>query len=185
MRTGRGPEPGVEIVQEERQEEIEHEDGNERDHEGFGCRSPHALGAGLTIKTAMTAYQCNGGSKEHRLDQTRGEVPKTHVALCVCPIVMSLDRIHSCADESAAHHAHEVSKYRQQRNQQYTGQESWHDKVMNRIDAETSEGINLFGDAHGGELGGDRAADSAGQHGGGEHWPELAHDRNVYDRAHP
>ena len=56
---------------------------------------------------------------------------------------------------------------------------------MDRVGAHAGQGVDLLGDAHGAQLGRHGAADAAGQHGGGQHRAQLAHQRHVDDRAQP
>src|SRR5438270_10438733 len=54
---------------------------------------------------------------------------------------------------------------------------------MQGVDTQASQGINLFGDTHGSQLGGHGAADPAGEHGGGQDRSQFADQREIDDRS--
>ena len=84
--------------------------------------------------------------------------------------------------EQGPDHAHEVGHDRQRRDQQQAAEEPRHHEVMDRIGAHARQGVDLLGDAHRAQFGGHGAAHAAGQHRGGQHRPQLAHQRHVDDR---
>ena len=133
------------------------------------------------MKAAVATDEGDGRPEEHWLDEPGGDVPKADVALRMLPVMIRFDVINTDADQGAAHHAHEVGHDRQQRDEQDTCEEARHDQVVNRVGAETGESVYLLRDPHGGQLSRHRAADAAGEHGGGQHRPQLAHHRHIDD----
>ena len=54
-------------------------------------------------------------------------------------------------------------------------------RYLNGLVDERDQRIDLFGDAHGAEFGGDRGADAAGDHEAGQHRAEFAGDAERHD----
>src|SRR5262249_22124068 len=180
-----GPQAVVQVVQEHRQEEVEHQDGDEGGHEGAGGGPAHALGARLAVEAAVAADDGDGGAEERRLDQPRRQVVQVDVALGVLPVEVALDVIDLNTDQGAAQHAHEVGDDGQQRDQHDAGQEARRRQVVDGVDPQAADGVDLLGDAHRRQLGGHGAADPAREHDRGQHRAQLADDGDVDDRPQP
>src|SRR5262249_34592352 len=73
---GGGPDQVVQVVEEQGQEEVDHEDGDEGADEGVGGGPAHALGAGAAGEPAVAADDADGRPEERRLDQAGHEVPQ-------------------------------------------------------------------------------------------------------------
>ena len=70
----------------------------------------------------------------------------------------------------------------QQRQGDVQRQQARHDQVVHRVRGQRAERVNLLGDAHGAQLGGDGRADPPGDHQAGQDRPQFAAHGNAHHR---
>src|SRR5438094_911160 len=84
-RSRAAPQLIVKVVEEHGQEEVNHEDNDERNHERLGGGPADALGPRPAVEAAVTADQGDGHPEEERLDQAAEHVPQPDEVLRVLP----------------------------------------------------------------------------------------------------
>ncbi len=194
MRWGAGDQPGpssraplgqIDVVQQDAQEQGEHQDRHERMDEGLRGGAPHAFGARRAGESPVATDQRDRRAEEHAFDQPHEQVEGPHELLRVEVVMVRVDPQDHHAVERAAGHAHEVGHDGQRGDEHQAAQEPRHDEEVDRVGAQCFQGVDLLGDAHGAQFGRHGAAHPAGQHRGGQHRPQLAHQRHVDHGTEP
>ena len=86
-------------------------------------------------------------------------------------------------DDPAAENADEIGDHREHRRHDDAGEHPRDDELAHRIGAERAQRVDLIGDDHRPELGGDARSDAAGQHERRQHGAELFDHRRAHQPA--
>ena len=143
-----------------------------------------AARAARGVVAVVAAHQCDDEAEHRRLDQARADVPQLQEVQRVADIDGRVELQHPRGHQPAAGNANGVGHDGQQGHHQDAGQKARADQVAERVGRQGAHGVDLFGRAHGPDLGGDGRGDPSGQHQGRQHRPELAGDPQRHDLRH-
>src|SRR5579859_4012090 len=153
-----------------------------RDHR-IGGRLADALGAALGMIAVIAAENGDHQAEHGGLDQARRDI----LGLQRIPHRMNeIGRVEAQlvgADQIAAEHRDDIGYHDQQRQGDQARQNARRDQIFERVGRERGQRVDLFGDAHGADLGGHRGADTARHHQRGQDRAEFAGGRDHHDRG--
>src|SRR5487761_212338 len=174
--TGAAAASDAELVEEDREERIEHNDQeNSLDH-GLRRMPADALGAAGHPQTLVAADQRNAGGEERRLYDTEKYAPQRHRTAQLIEERRQRDIERHPAYDRATGQAGEIGPKGQERQGQDQSENTRHDQQFDRIEAERTHGVDLLVDDHGADLGGEGAAGAPGDDDGGEQAAQFAQE---------
>lgn len=166
-----------------REKEVQDNDGDETVDEALGARLADPAGAGAAGESFVAGNQGDGGAEEDGLDDAFEDLPVVDAAGGELPVGAFGNSEGFDGDQPAADDPEEVAVDGQQGREQHAGDEARHDQNADGVGAHDAHGVELFGDVHGAQLGGERAADASGEHDGGQHRANLLDHGDVDDAA--
>src|SRR5687767_1366747 len=92
----------VPILQQAREEEIEHDDRDEAGDEAFGASAPDAGGAAAAGESLVTTDQPNRAAEEERFENAFDDLPGVDAHGGVLPVGLVGDAEGFCGNEPAA-----------------------------------------------------------------------------------
>src|SRR5438105_1433246 len=122
LHNGQPEQPLLQTIEEEREEEIDHQNRDERQDERFGRRPADAFAAGPAMKPAMTTNEGDKHPENYGFREAREDVPQAEIRPAVHPIMVRLDSVNAEANHRAAEHAHHVGEHRQEGDQEHARQ---------------------------------------------------------------
>ena len=131
----------------------------------------------------MTANKGDCGAEKDRFEHSRENVEHAHDVSRIFPVIAPVDAQEIDAEERAADDAEKVGEECKAGDEDEAREESWHDEVMNRIDAHARKSVDLFGDAHRSEFCGNGASDASREHRRRENGAEFLYEGEVDRRA--
>src|SRR5215469_4269009 len=162
------------LVEEDREERIEHNDQEYGLDHGLCCTPPDAFGAAAHQKTFVAADERDTGSEEWRLDDTQKYAPQRHGAVQLHKKCRQRDVERRAAHDRAAREAREIGPERQKRQRQDQREDARHHQDLDRIEAQRAHRVDFLVDDHGADLGGEGAARPAGDDDGGQQSAKFA-----------
>lgn len=166
------------------EEEVEDDDSHEAGDEGLGAGFTDAGGACAGGEAFVASDETDGGAEEDAFGDSFEDLPVIDAEGGVSPVGFIGDVEGFDGDEPSADDAEEVGVDGEQGCEQDAGEETRDDEDADGVCAHDSHGVELFGDVHSSELGGEGAANAAGEHDGGEDGSDLFDDGDIDDGAH-
>ena len=164
-------------------EKVECENDDKDGDEGLGACSSDAFGAVAAGEAFVAADQSDAPAEEDALEDAGEHVPSEDVDGRVFPVGARGDVVDADGDEPAGHRTHEVAIEGEDGGQEQASEESGRDEVSQGVGAHAPEGVDLFGDLHGAEFGGEGSADPSGQHEPGEDGSEFTDEGEVDEQS--
>ena len=158
------------------EEEVEDDDCEEALDEAFGAGASDAAGAGAAGETFVAGDQADGGAEEDAFADAFEDLPMLDGAAGVFPEGFVGNGQGFDGDEPSAGDAEDVAVDGEHGGEEKAGDESGDDEIADRIGAHDAQGVELFGDVHGSQLGGEGSANPAGEHDGGHDGADLFND---------
>ena len=122
----------------------------------MGRRRAHALRAAARMVAVIAAHQRDDEAEHRRLDEAGDDVLGAQIVDGLAEIAAGVEAELVGADQKPAEHADDVGDQHQHRQRVDAGDQPRHDEVFERVGRERRQGVDLVGDAHGADLGGDR-----------------------------
>src|SRR5439155_5040824 len=159
------------------EEEVEDDDGQEAGDEAFGAGAADAGGAAGAGEALVATDQPDGAAEEEALADALEDLPVVDSLGGVLPVGLVGDAEEFGGDDPPAQHAEQVAVDGQDGQQQQADDDARDDEVADRVGAHDAQSVELFGDVHGAQLGGERAADASGEHDRRQHRADLLDHR--------
>jgi hypothetical protein len=136
------------------------------------------------LHAVVAAHGGHDAAEDRALDEARDDVPGLEEIDRVADIGRGVEAQPRGADEEAAEDADAVAHRHQQGQRQGGGQHAGHGEVFHRVGGERDQRVDLFGDLHRADLGGDGGGDAARDHEPAEDGPKFPRDADGDDLGH-
>ena len=153
----------------------QHQEDGADDAAGGGLAD--AFRAAFGIQAVPAAGDADQVAEHQRLERGRDDVAHLQLRQAGVPVAQRRQRAAERLGQEAATQRQEGDEHGQQRQRQNAGQHARPDQLAQRRQAEHFEGVELFGQLHGAEFGGQAGAGAAGHDQAGTSGRELQHHR--------
>src|SRR6202011_4177468 len=116
------------------------------------------------MKTVVTAHQSDDETEHGGFDEARLDVGMGHEVDRVLDVDRAVEIEARGRDDVAAEDADRIGDGNQYRHGNDCRDQAGYDEIFDGVGGERGQSVNLFGDAHGADLGGNGGSDAAGDH---------------------
>src|SRR5215813_4387614 len=159
------------------QEVVPDEDQDRGEDDGLRGGAGDTFGAVADVEALVGRHPRDDGPEGERLPEARHDVVEIHEGPHLTEVGAFAETEQLYADQITAEDAHDVEERRHHRERHDAGQNRRRDQITKWIERHHGERVDLLGDPHDADLGGQRRAGPPGDHQRGQHRAELADQR--------